>query len=69
MGGQSHLQTLHNIGVTKSNDFHVGQLDFKINRIAVALGYSDAIQVEWIEAFDTCQTRNACNTQCVGVWV
>lgn len=61
----THLHALQHIGVTESNDFHIGQLDFQINRITVALRYADAAQVEWIEALDAGQTRYAC----VGVGV
>lgn len=51
--------------MTESNDFHIGQLDFQINRITVALRYADAAQVEWIEALDAGQTRYACVGVCV----
>lgn len=61
----THLHALQHIGVTESNDFHIGQLDFQINRITVALRNADAVQVEWIEALDTGQTRYACVRVCV----
>lgn len=41
-------------------DFHICQLDFQVDRIAVALRNAYPVQVEWIEAFDTIQAGYAC---------
>jgi len=54
-----HSLALQDVRVPEPNDLDVGQLHLEVDRVAVALGDPDAVEIEGVEALDAGEPGNA----------